>query len=55
MQEYGSDLRDRPSDLPCGHPSNRPSDLPSDLPCDRQVEQVIQCTGVRKPRAGVWL
>ena len=46
-QEYGSDLRDRPSDLP--------SDLPSDRPSDRQVEQVIQCTGVRKPRAGVWL
>ena len=30
-------------------------DHPSDHPCDCQVEQVMECTGVRKPRAGVWL
>ena len=30
-------------------------DHPSDHPCDCQVAQVMECTGVRKPRAGVWL
>ena len=50
-QASGSDLCNHPFDHLCDHPCNRPSDRP----CDCQVEQVIECTGVRKPRAGVWI